>query len=131
MDKHFPEELLYTKDHEWCRIDGNVATIGITWHAQDQLGDIVYCELPEKDESISAGQPFGVVESVKAVSDLFSPLTGTILERNDDVTESPESLNDDVYDDGWLVKVELADASEVEGMLNKADYEALLEAEAE
>ncbi len=131
MDKHFPEELLYTKDHEWCRIDGNVATIGITWHAQDQLGDIVYCELPEKGESISAGQPFGVVESVKAVSDLFSPLTGTIVERNDDVTESPESLNDDVYDDGWLVKVELADASEVEAMLKKADYEALLEAEAE
>jgi len=131
MDKHFPEELLYTKDHEWCRIDGNVATIGITWHAQDQLGDIVYCELPEKGESISAGQPFGVVESVKAVSDLFSPLTGTVVERNDDVTESPESLNDDVYDDGWLVKVELADASEVEAMLNKADYEALLEAEAE
>lgn len=112
-------------------MDGNVAIIGITWHAQDQLGDIVYCELPEKGEGISAGQPFGVVESVKAVSDLFAPLTGTVLERNDDVMESPESLNDDVYDDGWLLKVELANPDEVKNLLNKAGYEALLEAEAE
>lgn len=131
MDKHFPEDLLYTKDHEWCRIDGDVATIGITWHAQDQLGDIVYCELPAAGEKVSAGEAFGVVESVKAVSDLYAPLTGEVAERNEDITESPENLNDDVYDDGWLIKVKLADKSELDKLMSKADYEKLLEEEAE
>lgn len=131
MDKHFPEELRYTTDHEWCRIDGDVATIGITWHAQDQLGDIVFCELPEPGTKVAKGEAFGVVESVKAVSDLYSPITGEVTERNDSITESPEGLNDDVYDDGWLVKVKLSDASELEGLMDKAAYEAQLEAEAE
>ncbi len=131
MDKHFPEDLLYTKDHEWCRIDGDIATIGITWHAQDQLGDIVFCELPGTGEALSSGQAFGVVESVKAVSDLNAPLSGEVVERNDDVMESPENLNDDVYDDGWLLKIKLSDTSEVEGLLKKPDYEALLQAEEE
>lgn len=131
MDKHFPDELLYTKDHEWCRIDGDVATIGITWHAQDQLGDIVFCELPEPGETVASGEAFGVVESVKAVSDLFAPLTGEVAERNDAIIESPENLNDDVYDDGWLIKVKLANKGELEALMSKADYEKLLEAEAE
>jgi glycine cleavage system H protein len=131
MDKHFPEDLLYTKDHEWCRIDGDVATIGITWHAQDQLGDIVFCELPDPGEAMISGQPFGVVESVKAVSDLFAPLSGEVVERNDDIMESPENLNDDVYDDGWLLKIKLSDTSELEGLLKKPDYEAQLQAEEE
>lgn len=130
MDKHFPEDLLYTTDHEWCRIDGDVATVGITWHAQDQLGDIVFCELPPVGEAVTQGDAFGVVESVKAVSDLLSPLSGEVTERNDDVTESPENLNDDVYDDGWLVKIKLSDKSEVEKLMSKADYEKLLEDEA-
>ena len=131
MDKHFPEDLLYTKDHEWCRVEDDVATIGITWHAQDQLGDIVFCELPEPGENVSSGQAFGVVESVKAVSDLFAPLSGEVTERNDAIVESPENLNDDVYDDGWLIKVKLSDTSELDKLMKKAAYEALLEAEAE
>ncbi len=127
MDKHFPENLLYTKEHEWCRVEGDVATIGITWHAQDALGDIVFCELPNPDEELVAGQAFGVVESVKAVSDLYAPLSGVITERNDDIIESPAGLNDDPYDDGWLLKLKLKDASEVDKLMSKADYEKFLE----
>jgi len=122
MDRHFPEELLYTKEHEWCRIEGDVATIGITWHAQDALGDIVYVELPGSGEDVSAGETFGVVESVKAVSDLYAPGPGTVIERNDPITESPEGLNDDCYDDGWMLKIKLSDTSEVENLLKPADY---------
>ena len=131
MEKHYPEELLYTKDHEWCRVDGDVATIGITWHAQDALGDIVFCELLALGEAITAGQAFGVVESVKAVSDLFAPVTGEVVERNDAIIEAPESLNDDVYDDGWMLKVRLSDLGELDGLMNKAAYEAMLEQQAE
>lgn len=127
MEKHFPEELLYTKDHEWCRVQGKVATIGITWHAQDQLGDVVFCELPAPGETVKAGESFGAVESVKAVSDLFSPVTGKVTERNDDILESPEGLNDDCYDDGWMIRVELASTSEVDGLMSQADYLKFLE----
>lgn len=130
MERHFPEELLYTKDHEWCRIKGDIATVGITWHAQDQLGDIVYCELPAVGDAVSSGEAFGVVESVKAVSDLFSPLTGEVVERNDAIVESPEGLNDDVYDDGWMVRIKMSDPAEKDGLLSNTDYEAFL-AEAE
>ena len=125
-DRHFPENLLYTKEHEWCRIEGDVATVGITWHAQDALGDIVYCELPASGETFSQGQTFGVVESVKAVSDLYSPLTGKIVERNEDIMEAPESLNDDSYDDGWMIRIELANKDELDGLLSKEDYEQFL-----
>jgi len=131
MEKHYPEDLLYTKEHEWCRVDGDVATIGITWHAQDALGDIVFCELPAPGENIASGEAFGVVESVKAVSDLFAPISGEVVERNDSVIEAPESLNDDVYDDGWMLKVRLSNPAELDGLMKKADYEALLEQEAE
>ncbi|MCA9555274.1 MAG: glycine cleavage system protein GcvH [Myxococcales bacterium] len=131
MEKHYPEDLLYTKEHEWCRVDGDVATIGITWHAQDALGDIVFCELPAPGENIASGEAFGVVESVKAVSDLFAPVSGEVVERNDAVIEAPESLNDDVYDDGWMLKVRLSNPAELDGLMKKADYEALLEQEAE
>ena len=131
MEKHYPEDLLYTKEHEWCRVDGDVATIGITWHAQDALGDIVFCELPAPGENIASGEAFGVVESVKAVSDLFAPVSGEVIERNDAVIEAPESLNDDVYDDGWMLKVRLSNPAELDGLMKKADYEALLEQEAE
>lgn len=131
MEEHYPENLMYTKDHEWCRVEGDVATIGITWHAQDALGDIVYCELPNAGEDITAGQAFGVVESVKAVSDLYAPVSGKVTEKNDDVIESPEGLNDDPYDDGWLVKVKLSDQGELEGLMSKADYEKFLQESAE
>lgn len=131
MDKHFPEDLLYTKEHEWCRIEGDVATIGITWHAQDALGDIVYCELPKPGESVAAGQTFGVVESVKAVSDLYAPVTGEVVDRNDDILEAPEGLNEDTYDDGWLIRVKLKDKSELEGLMSAADYEGFLDEESD
>ena len=131
MEKHFPENLLYTKEHEWCRVDGDVATIGITWHAQDALGDIVFCELPAAGEAVTAGGTFGVVESVKAVSDLYSPVTGEIVERNDGLLEAPEGLNDDTYDDGWLVRVRLSDASELDTLMSKAEYEQFLTDEEE
>ena len=126
MDRYFPEELLYTKDHEWCRIEGDIATVGITWHAQDQLGDIVYCELPAVGDAVAAGDAFGVVESVKAVSDLYAPLTGEVVERNDAIVESPEGLNADVYDDGWMIRIRMSDPEEKDTLLSKADYEALL-----
>jgi glycine cleavage system H protein len=131
MEQHHPEDLLYTKEHEWCRVEGDTVVIGITWHAQDALGDIVFCELPPPDEAVSAGQTFGVVESVKAVSDLYSPVTGTVVERNDDIVESPEGLNEDPYDDGWMIKVKMTDPSQLEGLMKKADYEAFLESSAE
>lgn len=131
MDKHYPDDLLYTKEHEWCRVKGDTAIIGITWHAQDALGDVVFCELPAVNETISVGQPFGVVESVKAVSDLYAPVSGTVLERNDDLVEAPEGLNEDCYDEGWMLKVKLTDPSEVAQLLKQADYVAFLESQAE
>jgi glycine cleavage system H protein len=127
MDKLYPEELLYTKEHEWCRIEDDVATIGITWHAQDALGDIVFCELPGVGESLSSGEPFGAVESVKAVSDLYAPISGEIVEANNAIQESPEGLNDECYDDGWMLKVKLSNPSEVEKLLKAADYVQFLE----
>jgi glycine cleavage system H protein len=129
MERHFPENLLYTKEHEWCLVEGDVATIGITWHAQDALGDIVYCELPAPGEPVAAGQPFGVVESVKAVSDLFSPVTGEVLERNDDIVEAPEDLNEDSYDDGWMIRVKLKDVGELDNLMSASDYEQFLQEE--
>jgi glycine cleavage system H protein len=127
VERHFPENLLYTKEHESCRIDGEVATIVITWHAQDQLGDIVYCELPAIGEQITQGESFGAVESVKAVSDLYAPLSGKVLERNDDVIESPEGLNEDPYDDGWMIKVKLSRKGELEGLIPLDAYLEYLE----
>ena len=127
MDQHYPEELLYTKEHEWCRIEDGVATIGITWHAQDALGDIVFCELPAVGESLSAGEPFGAVESVKAVSDLYAPLSGEIIEANNAIIESPEDLNDECYDDGWMLKIKLSSQSEVEKLLKASDYQQFLQ----
>lgn len=129
MSKH-PADLKYTKEHEWCRIEGDTATIGITWHAQDSLGDIVFCELPAVGDTITAGEAFGVVESVKAVSDLFAPLSGTVEAANQEIVDSPENLNEDTYDQGWLLKIKLSDPSQVDALLDQAAYEALLEAEA-
>ncbi len=127
MDKHFPENLGYTKDHEWCRIQDGVATIGITWHAQDALGDVVYCEFPAVGESVHAGQVFGVVESVKAVSDLYSPISGVVTERNEHIIESPEELNADTYDDGWMIRVSMSNMDEVATLMSKKEYEAFLD----
>ncbi len=124
-----PSELKYTKEHEWVRVDGDVGTIGITDYAQDQLGDIVFVELPAAGVAINAAQKFGEIESVKAVSELFAPVSGEVTEANDGLADSPESVNDDPYGDGWLVKVRLSDAAQLDGLLSADEYEALIEAE--
>ena len=123
-----PADLRYTKDHEWVRLDGDVATIGITQYAADQLGDIVYVELPDIGRSFDQFSAFGVVESVKAVSDIYAPVGGDVAERNEAVAAKPELLNSDPYGDGWLLKVKVADGGQVDGLLDAAAYEQLIAA---
>jgi glycine cleavage system H protein len=122
----YPDDLKYTKEHEWARIDGNKATIGITQFAVDQLGDITQVELPKEGEKMRAGEPFGTVESVKAVSDLFAPLTGTVTKVNDPLNDSPEYVNDDCYDEGWMVQIELSNAGELEKLMSADQYQEFL-----
>jgi len=123
---HIPEELKYTKDHEWARIDGDVATIGITDYAQSELGDIVYIELPEVGLETKQMESFGTIEAVKAVSDMFAPLTGEVVEINNNLADQPEIINKDPYGDGWIIKIKLSDKSELDGLLDKAQYEELI-----
>ncbi len=120
-----PDDRRYSKEHEWAVIDGNVATIGITQFATESLGDVVFVDLPEVGAEVAQFSKFGEIESVKAVSDLFSPVSGTIVERNDGAIDSPEIVNGGPYDAGWLLKVELADASELDGLMSAAEYDAL------
>ncbi len=117
-----PEELKYSKEHEWVRVDGDVATIGITEFAQDQLGDVVFVELPAAGSRVRQYASLGVVESVKAASDVYAPVSGEVLERNVKVIESPELVNKAPYEDGWLVKVKLADKGELAKLLSAGDY---------
>ena len=124
-----PEDLRYTKNHEWVRLDGGSATIGITDHAQSALGDIVFVELPEVGKSLSAGETFGVIESVKAASDCFMPVSGKITATNESLADSPETVNADPHGEGWLVKVDLADVAEVETLMDAPAYEAFLKEE--
>lgn len=121
-----PENLRYTKDHEWVSIEGNVATIGITDFAQGELGDIVYVEVETVDENIEAEAVFGTVEAVKTVSDLFMPLKGTITAFNEVLTDSPEAVNEDPYGTGWMIKIELDNPDEVETLLDAAGYKSLI-----
>ena len=120
-----PKDLRYTKDHEWVRVDGDVATIGVTDFAANQLGDVVFVDLPAAGKAVEQFATFGVVESVKAVSDLYAPLSGEVVEVNADLTSKPELVNSDPYDGGWMIKVKVADAAQVEGLLDAAAYEAL------
>jgi glycine cleavage system H protein len=129
MASNYPQDLLYTKDHEWCRIEGDVATIGITWHAQNALGDVVYCELPAAGAEVKQGGTFGVVESVKAVSDLYAPVTGKVLERNEKVVSAPEVLNQDSYSAGWMIRVKMSDKAEAKSLLDAKAYVATLESD--
>ena len=122
-----PEELQYTKSHEWVRTEGDTATIGITDHAQEELGDIVYVELPEHGATFDAGDSFGTVESVKAVSDLYTPVGGEVVEVNQALSDNPEKINEDPYGDGWIVKLSVSD--EGTDLLSASDYEQLLEEE--
>lgn len=123
---NLPENLKYTKDHEWVRIEGDVAYIGITDFAQSELGDIVYVDIDTVDKQISKEEVFGTVEAVKTVSDLFSPLSGTVLEFNDKLDGSPELVNSDAYGDGWIIKMSIDDKSEVEGLLTADAYRDLI-----
>jgi glycine cleavage system H protein len=123
-----PTDLRYTNDHEWVRIEGDEATVGITQYAADQLGDIVFVELPDVGRVLAAAKPFGVVESVKAVSDLFAPLAGEVLATNDALSSGPELVNSDPYGAGWMVRVRVADAAELDVLLDAAAYDALVAA---
>ena len=123
-----PSELKYTKDHEWIKIEGDVATVGITDFAQSELGDIVYVEVDTLDETLDAEEVFGTVEAVKTVSDLFLPLSGEIVEFNENLEDEPEKVNTDPYGDGWMIKLKISDASEVDNLLSADDYKALISA---
>lgn len=123
----YPDNLKYTKEHEWIRLEEDIATIGITDHAQEQLGDIVYTELPDVGETIHQGDAFAVVESVKAVSDVFAPVTGDIVECNDPLIENPEMLNEDCYGEGWMVKVRITDVEVLGTLMTHDQYAKFVE----
>ncbi len=121
-----PEDLRYSKEHEWVRLEGDVATIGITDYAQGELGDIVFVEVDTIGDTVATEEVFGTIEAVKTVSDMFSPLAGEVLEFNERLEDDPELVNTDPYNEGWIVKFKVSDASEVEGLLSAADYAALI-----
>ncbi len=125
-----PTDLRYTKTHEWVRLDGDTATIGITDVAQTELGDITYLELPESGDEVSRTKPFGIVESVKAASDIFAPVDGEVLERNDEVVDAPDLVNASPYDPAWLIRLRLADDEQLGRLMSAADYDAFAEAAA-
>jgi glycine cleavage system H protein len=121
-----PQNLKYTKEHEWARREGKSVVVGITAHAQEELGDVVYVELPKVGSAINAGTPFGVIESTKAVSELFAPISGKVIKVNDSLTNSPQTVNDDPYGAGWLIEVEPADARQIDQLMSAAEYEKLV-----
>ena len=121
-----PEDLKYTKDHEWVRIDGNVATVGVTDFAQSELGDIVFVEIETLDEELEKEEVFGSVEAVKTVSDLFMPIGGTVIEINENIESSPELVNSDPYGEGWMIKIEINEASDIENLLTSEAYSNLI-----
>ncbi len=125
-DESYPDDLLYHPEHDWARLEGDSATFGITWYAQDSLGELVFFDPPAVGSEVAQNEPYTEVESVKAVSDVFAPLSGEITEVNQALSESPEKINEDPYGDGWLVKVRLRDPSEVESLLDAAAYRDLL-----
>ncbi|MGB3307694.1 MAG: glycine cleavage system protein GcvH [Thermomicrobiales bacterium] len=118
-----PENRKYTKTHEWVQVDGDVVTVGVTDRAQEELGDITYLELPETGDALTAGEAFGVVESVKAASDIYSPVDGEVVDRNSDLVDAPEMINQSPFDKAWLIKVKIADPSQVDALLSPAEYD--------
>jgi glycine cleavage system H protein len=118
----FPEGLQYSREHEWVLVEENIATVGITDYAQTELGDIVYIELPKVGDSVTKDDPFGSVESVKAVSDIYAPVSGTVVEVNEDLAESPEMINEDPYGDSWMIKIEMSDPEDLEDLLSPQEY---------
>jgi len=123
MSFDVPSDLRYLDSHEWARVDDGSARIGISEFAQDELGDVVFVDLPAEDDSVTAGEDFGVVESIKAVSDIYAPVSGTVTAVNDDLADRPELVNEDSYGDGWLIEVELSDESELDDLLSADEYE--------
>jgi glycine cleavage system H protein len=135
MNAQYPDDLFYTKDHEWARIEdrdgGKVATIGVTRYAVEQLGDVTQVDLPKEGESVKQAEVFGSVESVKAVSDLFAPVTGKIVKVNSPLADSPEYVNEDPYDEGWMIQVAVSNAKELDGLLDAEAYQAFLREQGE
>lgn len=119
---NYPETFRYTKEHEWVSMNGDVGTVGITFHAQSELGDIVYVDMPTPGAAVTAGQSFGSVESVKAVSEIYSPVSGEVVEANELLKETPEKLNDDPHGEAWLVKIRLSDKTQVTALMSSAEY---------
>ena len=128
---NIPDDLHYSKDHEWVRVNGNVAIVGITDYAQDSLGDVVYVELPKVGDDFAANESFGSVESVKAVSEVFSPVSGEIVGTNEALADTPEKVNQDPYGEGWMIRVQMSNPGEVDSMLTAAEYEDFTKAEKE
>jgi glycine cleavage system H protein len=128
---NIPEDLHYSKDHEWVRVEGDVAVIGITDYAQNSLGDVVYVELPKVGEEFAANESFGSVESVKAVSEMFSPVSGTVAEVNEALNDEPEKVNGDPYGEGWMIRVRMSSPGQVDSLLTAAEYEDFTKAETE
>jgi len=127
---NIPEDLRYSKDHEWVRVESDIATIGITDYAQHSLGDVVYVDMPRVGDKFGAHEAFGSVESVKAVSEIFTPIAGEVTEVNDSINDTPESVNNDTYGDGWMVKIKMDNPLEADAMLSSTEYEEYLEASA-
>jgi len=126
----YPDDLKYTKEHEWLAVNGSVGTVGITHYAQSELGDIVYVELPAAGSPVVAGEEFGTVESVKAVSEIFAPVSGEVLQVNATLATSPETINKDPYGEGWLLKIKLADTKDLDSLMTPAEYRKYIEEEA-
>ncbi len=124
---NFPDDLRYTREHEWARRKGKNVVVGVTEFAQDQLGDVVYLELPDIGDAVKKGEAFGVVESTKAVSELFAPISGTIVEVNDPLSDAPETVNEDPYEEGWMVVIEPSDPTELDALMDAKGYQAFLE----
>ena len=122
-----PEENYYTKDHEWAQVDENIVTVGITEYAQDSLGEVVYVELPEEGQKVTQNESFGVVESVKAVSDLMAPVSGTVVEVNTSIVDNPGTLNDDPMNEGWLIRIEMDTEKELANLMRAPDYKKLIQ----
>jgi len=126
---NYPGDFHYTKEHEWVRVDGDTGTVGITWHAQNELGDIVYVDLPKVGAQVSKGGNLGSVESVKAVSDIYSPVSGEVSDINEQLTSAPEKLNNDPHGEAWLVKIKLTAPDEIKSLLSAADYQTYIGAQ--
>lgn len=126
MAFHIPEDYYYTKNHEWAQVDENIVTVGITEFAQDALGEVVYVELPEEGQKVTQNEPFGVIESVKAVSDLYAPVSGTVIEVNNSMTDNPAVLNDNPMIDGWLIRIEMDSEKELANLMRAPEYKKVI-----